>query len=243
MHGQSTPILLLAGAILAGCAAIQPAAAPSTADVEARFRQAMPKTQVTEVRVAPVSGLYEVAAGRNVFYVDSEVKYIVMGSIYDIANQLDLTTVRAGELNRIDFAQLPEKAAIVIKQGTGQHKVAVFSDPDCPFCKKIEPELAKLQDTTIYVYLMPLPMHTDAARKSAAVWCDKDPAAAWRSLMISGKEPGGGAKCGLPIADVAKVAKAYGIKATPTLVSGDGKIHAGFMPAEKIHQWISGGKS
>jgi len=220
--------------------AIEPAVAKQVAE---RFHAKLPKTQVANIRHSVIPGLYEVVAGRNVFYVDEQVNYLVIGAVYDIAKQKDLTSARQDEVNRVEFKDLPEQAAIVIKQGDGRHKLAVFSDPDCPFCRKIEPELAKLENTTIYVYLMPLPMHTDAARKSAAVWCHADRASAWRDMMINGKVPDGDAKCETPMGDVAKLAKTYGIKATPTLINADGKIHPGFMPSDRLSKWITGGQS
>jgi len=228
-----------------GCTTAAERGASAAESVRATFTTVMPKTNVTAIRPTPISGLYEITAGRNVFYVDAEVKHIVVGSIYDIRAQRDLTATRINEVSKINFKAMPEQDAIVIKQGTGKHEIAVFSDPDCPFCKKIEPELAKLKDTTIYVYLMPLPMHTEAANRSARVWCEKDRAKAWRDLMLSGRQPAADASCDQPVARTAALAKNLGIKATPTLVSPDGRVQPGFMKAEEIEHWMAqrGGKS
>lgn len=214
--------------------------------VRERLGQALPRTQVKSVSKTAVTGVYEVVAGQNVFYTDADARYMFVGALYDIANRRDVTADRVAEVNRIEFAALPKDAAIVIRQGSGKNTVAVFSDPDCPFCRKLEPELAKLKDTTIYVYMMPLPMHTDAARKAESVWCSNDRATSWRDMMLANKNPVAGEHCTAPMERVLSIAKGYGITGTPALVSLDGRKHLGFMPAEKIELWLAnkdGGKS
>lgn len=205
----------------------------------------LPGTAITEVNRTEADGVYEVVAGRNVFYTDSQVRYMFVGSMYDITNRHDVTADRMAMLSRIKFAIMPEEAAIVIRQGSGTNKVAVFSDPDCPYCRKLEPELAKLKDTTIYVYLMPLPMHSDAAHKAAAVWCSADRGQAWRNLMLKDQVPVASATCEQPLKQILSLAQGNGVLGTPTLISADGRVHVGFMPADKIEQWIknTGGKS
>jgi len=214
-----------------------------TSKVRQNLATAMPGTTVTSVSITPVSGLFEVVAGKNVLYTDAEGHYMFVGSLYDMRNRVDMTAARVAEVSRIDFDKMPMEAAIVIKQGNGRNKLALFSDPDCPFCKKIEPELAKLKDTTIYVYLLPMPMHADARRKSAAVWCEPDRAKAWRNLMVSGLEPEKPAICDHPFTKVAELAKEHGVKATPTLVNQDGRVRPGYMASEQIVAWIKGDKS
>jgi thiol:disulfide interchange protein DsbC len=213
--------------------------------VRERLAKKLPGTAITEVNRTEVDGVYEVVAGRNVFYTDPLVRYMFIGSLYDIANRHDLTADRVEKLSLIKFAEMPDAAAIIFRQGTGAKKVAVFSDPDCPYCRKMEPELAKLKDTTIYVYLMPLPMHGDAAKKSASVWCSADRGQAWRNLMLKNELPLAVERCEQPLQQILSVAQAHGVRGTPTLVSEDGRVHAGFMSAEQIELWINktGGKS
>lgn len=248
MRNSPLSILIVVAAVaIAACQspAIQPQSTSGLEDVRETLRKKLPGTEITEVNRTEVDGVFEVVAGRNLFYTDLHVRYMFIGSLYDIASRRDVTADRKESLSRIVFSNMPEEAAIVIRQGTGANKIAVFSDPDCPYCQKIEPELAKLKDVTIYVYLMPLPMHSDAARKSASVWCSKDRGNAWRNLMIKKEAPNSGDNCEQPLAKILSVAQGYGVRGTPTLVRADGRVHVGFMTAEKIEQWMTnnGGKS
>ena len=63
-----------------------------------------------------------------------------VGRMVDVRTQENLTEKRINELTRVDFDKLPLERAIVTVKGSGARKVAVFSDPDCPYCKQHEKE-------------------------------------------------------------------------------------------------------
>jgi thiol:disulfide interchange protein DsbC len=87
--------------------------------------------------------------------------------LVDPKTKKDLTADRLSELQRIPFENLPKDLAIKIKKGNGLKKVAVFSDIDCPFCRKLEKDvLMKLDDIEIYTFIFPLAIHPEAEEKS-----------------------------------------------------------------------------
>ena len=63
---------------------------------------------------------------------------------------------------------------MVIKQGSGARKMAVFVDPNCGYCKRFERDLAAIKDVTIYTFLMPI-LGPDSNVKSRDIWCAKEP--------------------------------------------------------------------
>jgi thiol:disulfide interchange protein DsbC len=64
---------------------------------------------------------------------------------------------------RIAFDTLPLADAIKTVRGKGERVIAVFSDPDCPFCRRLETELDKLDNVTLYTFLYPLEgLHPEA---------------------------------------------------------------------------------
>ena len=89
----------------------------------------------------------------------------------DVKGRRNLTRERMDKLTEVKWDSLPLKNAIKVVRGNGQRKFAVFSDPDCPYCKKAEHEFDRLDNVTMYVFLYPLAFHQDAARKSRLVWC------------------------------------------------------------------------
>jgi thiol:disulfide interchange protein DsbC len=184
-----------------------------------------PPLTARSVKLSPIAGLYEVYANGSIYYVDKTVSYIMIGgSLLEDATKKNLTAERLKELTTIKFDSLPLNNAIEIKKGNGAYKFAVFSDPDCPFCKKLEQGLDKmgLTDYTAYVFLLPLTeLHPDAAVKSESIWCAKDKKEAWLSMMLKDTAPAK-AQCENPLSANEKLANEYGVAGTPTIYLNDG---------------------
>jgi thiol:disulfide interchange protein DsbC len=134
-----------------------------------------------------------------------------------------------------DFSKLPLDKAMVKVKGDGSRKIAIFSDPDCPFCKRLEPELEKLDNVTIYTFLYPLTaLHPDAMRKATMVWCSPDRQRAWDDLMLRGKLPEGSLSCATPILEINELARSLGINGTPGIVFESGKLIPGAISSDQI---------
>jgi len=217
-------------------------ATPSTSEteMEARLKALYPSTRITAVRQSEVAGLFEVTMGRNVAFTDGSGRYFVFGHLFDMREQKDLTAQRLSDINRIDFTQLPLQDAIKTVRGDGSRKLAVFSDPDCPYCKGLEGELAKLDNVSIYTFLYPLEgLHPDAKGKAERVWCAANPAKAWAALMTTGKVAES-PKCETPIARINQLANSLGINGTPTIILQDGSLIPGAAPAAEINRRLDG---
>ena len=129
--------------------------------------------KIDEISKTPVPGLYEVRIGTEIVYTDEQGNYLIQGSLIDTKTRTDLTEARVAKLTAIDFDTLPMKDAVVIKQGSGARKVAIFADPNCGYCKRFERELASVKDVTIYTFLYPI-LGPDSNAKSRDIWCAKD---------------------------------------------------------------------
>jgi thiol:disulfide interchange protein DsbC len=201
--------------------------ASDIAAIKDNLSKRKPAIAAKSVKLSPLPGLYEVYANNNIYYVDKSVKYVMVGgSIIEDATQKNLTIDRLKELTRIDFSKLPLTDAIEIKKGTGAYKFAIFSDPDCPFCKSVEQGLDELKatDYTAYVFLLPLKeLHPDAVKKSENIWCAKDKSEAWLNFMVKSTEPEK-ATCENPIAKIEKLANELGVSGTPTIYLNDGNF-------------------
>lgn len=244
--GVAASLLLTLGACLVGGNAIATGGKDAAIkEIKAKLQTEFPKVKVGEVSPTPIDGLYEVVLnGRNVVYVDKNAKYLLDGEMVDLKKKLSLTQQRVQELSKVDFASLPLQDAVKVVRGNGSRKLAVFTDPDCPFCKRLEKEgLKDLTDVTIYQFLMPLAqLHPDAARKSALVWCAPDQAKAWNELMLEDKEPAGDGKCDTPLARVGELAQKLGITGTPGIVFESGKLVPGAIPREQIEKELAVGR-
>lgn len=200
-------------------------------ELELRF----PGAEVRGIQKTPYFGLFEVQFDDRIVYTDAKARYLVVGAIYDAETKINLTEDRQRKLNRVDVASLPLDLAIKKVKGTGERTLVVFSDADCPFCKKLEDELKTVDNVTIYTFLFPIDsLHPDAARKSRIIWCAPDRAKAWDAFYDTGALPDNKGDCDTPIAKTAELGAKFKVNATPTLIFADGSIVPGALPAQRL---------
>ena len=191
--------------------------------------------KIDEVTKSPIPGLYEVRIGTDIVYSDETGSHIVQGSIIDTRTRADLTQARIDKLTAIDFASLPLKDAILIKQGTGARKLVIFADPNCGYCKRIEKDLLTLKDVSIYTFLLPI-LGPDSNVKARDIWCSKDPGKTWRTWMVDGAAiPKSMGNCDTAALDRnVALGQRYKVNGTPAVVFEDGTRAPGAIPAAQI---------
>ena len=194
--------------------------------------------KVKSVTAAPVPGLYEVLVGNEFFYTDASAKYLIQGEIIELASGKNITEQRQADLNRIKWADLNQANAIKTVRGNGSRQLAVFSDPNCGYCKRLEKSMQQLENVTIYTYLIPI-LSADSTQKSKQIWCAADPYKAYVDWMINGISPNGKSDCNTPLDKNLAFAKTYGITGTPTLFFTDGSRFPGAVQIADIEKKFS----
>ncbi|HKJ84007.1 MAG TPA: DsbC family protein [Mariprofundaceae bacterium] len=209
------------------------------AQIEKTIRANIPDLKIDAIRpFKPIPGLYEIRSGSNIFYTDSSGHHLLSGHIFSTRDHRDLTEARLEEINRINWKVLPLKDAIVSGDPNGT-PVAIFTDPKCPYCRKLETQLPKLKGVKVYTFLYPLErIHPGSHATAEAIWCAKDRHKALLDVMLKhGKLPK--AQCTTPIDRNLKLGHQLGIGGTPTLIAHDGRKHAGYLPANKLRTWLA----
>ena len=199
-----------------------------------------PKVRVQSITKTPYTGLYEVFLDGQIIYTDEKLSFLIVeGRLIDPKNKRDITAERLDELTKVNFSALPLDKAIKVVKGNGSRKLVVFSDPDCPYCKKLEQkDLIGITDVTVYTFLYPLEeLHPDAANKSRTIWCSQDKAKVWQEWMLNGQLPKS-KECDAPIDEVASLGRKLGITSTPTLIFENGKRVLGAYPAKEIEKLL-----
>lgn len=126
------------------------------------------------------------------------------------------------------WTSLPFHWAITTRRGAGRRQIAVFSDPNCGYCRRFESDLARLDDITIHVFMFPI-LRPESVRQSKAVWCSRNRQRAWNDLLQKRIEPLGVGPCATPIADLLMFGRWLGARATPTWFLPDGRRGSGAM--------------
>lgn len=207
------------------------------------FKTRYPKTKVLAYRLTPLPGIFEATVGKEVIYFDKSARFVFSGRLLDMDRGEDLTDKRLKDLRRISFDSLPLDKAVKTVYGNGKRKLAVFTDVDCPFSRKLGATLESLKDVTVYTFLFPLEsIHPEARGKSDAIWCTKDPSQALASVLkgeLSLKAISDNPVCPSPVNDILALAKQHGIGGTPTLINEAGDRMAGALPLDKLEAFIS----
>jgi len=222
-------------AIAAVVAPVTPVAAGDADSLKRTLEARFPGAVIANVRPSPYFGLYEATIEDRMLYTDDQARYVFVGSVLDAVARTNLTEARLAELNAVDFHALPLDLAIRTVHGNGERQLAVFSDPDCPFCKQLEATLKDVDNVTIYTFLFPLAqLHPDATDKAQAIWCAADRDDAWQTFQRTGTVPARGAGCSAPLEQLADLARRYKVIATPTLVFADGRVVPGALPRARV---------
>lgn len=137
--------------MLAGCLAHAAATSP-----EARIQQRLqnylgvdvPRSAIVKT---PYMGLYEVSIGNNLVYTDKQAQYLFLGEIMNLETRENYTEEKLKKMVT-RFADLPKDLAIKIVKGNGKREIAVFSDPNCGYCKRFEGNLKEIDNVTVYLY-------------------------------------------------------------------------------------------
>lgn len=199
-----------------------------------------PEAKIASIQKTPYSGLYEIYMDGQLVYADANAQYIFLGDVLDVKNRTNLTQARLSALNVVPLNQLPLNNALKLVKGKGERKLVVFSDADCPYCRKFEEELKKVDNITVYTFLLPIEgLHPKAAQISRQVWCAPDKNKAWDEYMSSGKVPGNDGKCDNPISENIKLGGKLGINGTPTIILPNGQRIPGMVPAAKLEEALA----
>lgn len=189
--------------------------------------------------IAPAGflGLFEIRIatpeGTHILYTDEAAQYLLLGSVFDVKTEANITEARLRKFNAIRFEDLPLAQSFKIVRGKGTRRLAYFSDPRCPYCKRFDKELQQVDDVTVHVFLIPI-IAPDSAALAQAIWCAPDRAKAWLDLMLKDVTPTARASCDAPLDKNLAFSRKYRINATPTLIFADGQRVSGMMPAAQL---------
>jgi thiol:disulfide interchange protein DsbC len=211
------------------------------AEIKSALHKKLPQIgQINQVNKSPVPGLYEVITQDHLFYTDDKGQFLIDGAIFDLQNMRNLTEERSRKLFALDFSKLPLEFAVKKIKGTGERKLAIFTDPNCGFCKRLEHELQLIDNVTIYQFMYPVFPGSD--EKVRAVWCSKDRVKAWDDLMQKDIVPAAG-NCDTPTAKVLALGKKLKVNGTPALIFSDGTINPGYLPAAELEKALTAAAS
>lgn len=234
------PGALLALALAASACAATPAR--PYADVEKAIAPLIGDAPIEKISPSRFGNLLEVVTPRGVVYTDRAGSFVLFDAIaVDTRTRENLTEQRNDELGRFAFADLPLADAVKTVRGDGSRAIATFEDPNCGYCRKLMGELKKIDNLTVYTFLVPI-MAADSAAKSAAILCSPDPAKTWVAHMGENSALPAAPECATPLERNLALYQKLRLRGTPAILFESNTKAAGYIPAERIEARLGGAR-
>ena len=202
----------------------------------------LPGVEADKVGKSPIPGLYEVVLGPHVIYMSEDGKHMVQGDVIDVATKQNLTEGPRMQA-RIDAIQgLGEANMVVFSPAETKHTVTVFTDVDCGYCRKLHSEIKSYTDLGIKVRYVAFPRAGVGSRSYdtlVSVWCADDRQTAM--TRAKGGKPIDARTCTNPVRDQFTMGRLLGVNGTPTIITEDGQVMPGYVPAQRLAGMLEAG--
>lgn len=148
---------------------------------------------------------------------------------------LSPTTVT--QLDAPAMSAITNEATFKTILGDGSRSIHVFLSSECPFCRKLEPELDRLRNVTVYRHMLP-GVSESSRRLAAGVWCSEDRVKEWKNVAAG--HAANPAKCDSAALEKNLVlARRLGLTTTPSIVYADGHVSAGLLSSGEIAEQVA----
>jgi thiol:disulfide interchange protein DsbC len=203
--------------------------------IRADLIQKLPGIPPEAINLTPVEGLVQITNGVEVFYLSTDGRYLIQGSMIDIPGKTNLTEAVQTELRADYMAKLPLSEMIVFSPEKPKHTVTVFTDIDCGYCRKLHQEIDAYMKQGIAVRYMFFPragVGSASYKKAVNVWCAADRKDAMTKAKNGVALPD--KQCDNPVASQLKMGAEMGVSGTPVIFTEKGDKIPGYVPAQRL---------
>jgi thiol:disulfide interchange protein DsbC len=218
-------------------AAAAPKVAAGSADARARdaIHKLNAKVQIDHIGAAPITGFREAIVGGQTLYISDDGRYMLQGSLYDMKAKRDLSQASVAKLRRELLKTIPVGDRIVFAPANPKYTVAVFTDVECGFCRKLHSQIADYNREGIEVQYLAFPrmgIGSPDFQKMVNVWCATDRKQALTDAKNDRAVPL--RNCKNPVTMEYDVGQRVGLEGTPMIVAADGTAMPGYMPPKEL---------
>lgn len=188
------------------------------------------------IEPAPMKGMYMAAYGTDLIYVTSDGRYLLSGEVLDLEKRVSLTEQHRNGVRKQMLDEIDESSLITYKpDGKVKHTVTIFTDIDCPYCRRLHQGMDEMNDLGIEVRYMAFPragVGSPSYQKTVNVWCAEDRAKAMTDAKNN--KPVAEAECENPVADHYLMGQKMGVTGTPAILLSDGRLLPGYLPPKQL---------
>ena len=212
--------------------------------IKSKLHNARPDITVNKIKPSVVNGMYEAEIdGGGIIYVSADGKYFFLGDLYQVgANRLINLSEAAKNDERVSMmASIKDDDAIVFPaKGEAKATVAVFTDVDCGYCRKLHLEVPKMNELGISVKYLAYPragIGSKSYEKIASAWCAEDKQTALTALK-RGQKIETNVCADNPVPNQFNLGSRVGVRGTPAIVLESGELIPGYLPADELAKQI-----
>lgn len=219
--------------------------------VKQELAKSLPELKIDSIKPVDAKGLFEVNVGDDIYYATEDGKFLIQGRLINVATRTDLTEIRHNELSsRLNgsrkqaLSKLSTEQMIVFKPKLSKYSVYVFTDIDCGYCRKLHSEIDQYMAegiTVNYLFFPRAGKPSESYDKAVSVWCASDRKAALTAAKKGETIPA--KTCANPIDEHMKLAEEFDVKGTPMIVTAEGAVFPGYLPAKQLIHVLDSGKA
>jgi len=225
-------------------AAAAPAAASKT-DPRAEIVKKVGGIKLEDVRISPVSGIYEVTRDAEISYVSGDGRYAILGDMIDLESDDNISETRRRGVRARMIAAVPENEMLVFApKDTAKYTITVFTDIDCGYCRRLHSQIAEYNRLGIRVRYMFFPRtgpDTESWHKAEAVWCASN-----RNEALTRAKNGEEIKPAKCPTDIIKrdfeLGQKLAVEGTPAIFLSSGEMLGGYLPPGQLVKYLKTGK-
>jgi len=245
LTGWAGKILLVAACALVGPSSFAADPFPEGSEqLVAELRKVIPDLPVEGVTLTPMAGFYAIDLfGGQTLYGSADGRFLFSGDLYELSAGKGLINIaearRVVKRRQLIDAEPVENMVVFAPAGETRTHVTVFTDVDCGYCRKLHQEMADINALGIEVRYVGYPragLGTPTHAKIVSAWCAKNPNEAITALKSGVTIPS--AECENPIAGQYELGQKIGVTGTPAIVTADGRLLPGYMPAATLAEAI-----
>ena len=201
-----------------------------------RFFDGIDKKDITD---SPFKGVYEVITYNPIdsMLISEDGQYLIQGDVVNIKTRsLIQKSSKVKNLKLALISTIKDSDKIIYKAQDEKYQVHVFTDVDCPYCRRLHNSIGQMNDLGISVKYLASPLaslHPKAQGKMQKIWCADDRNQAMDDYNDSGTIVDA-SNCENPVADQLEISKQLGVTGTPAIFLSDGTHLPGFLPADKL---------
>lgn len=214
-------------------------------DITARLKQLDPNIPIKAIAAEPTGGYHAVTLGSGeILYVSTDLQFIMSGTLYQVG-ATGLVNLTEESLKSVRLASMAavrdEDMVIYPAEGERKARILVFTDVDCPYCRKLHDEVPTLNEMGIEIAYLAFPRSgpdTATAKKMEAIWCQQgDERLAAMDRAKTGDE-NEAQNCDNAVVEQFMLGQQVGVTGTPALIFEDGSLVPGYVPAARLKQML-----